>query len=104
PQQADLWLQTNVVTPLSNSPAFAPEGDGLLVIDFDEAADSDATNGGGHIACVFWGPVAKTGYTQMPATLYQHQNMLRTLMDELSLSTPPGAAAPAPSMSEFLQK
>ncbi len=39
PQQADSWLQTNVVIPLSNSPAFAPGGDGLLIVDFDEAAD-----------------------------------------------------------------
>jgi hypothetical protein len=30
--------------------------------------------------------------------------MLRTLMDELGLANPPGAAAGAPSMSEFLQK
>jgi acid phosphatase len=97
-------LQTNVVIPLSNSPAFAPGGDGLLVVDFDEAADSDSTNGGGHIACVFWGPLAKTGYTQTSTTLYQHQSMLRTLMDELGLSNPPAAAATAPSMSEFLQK
>ena len=28
----------------------------------------------------------------------------RTVMDELGLSKPPGAAAGAPSMSEFLQK
>jgi hypothetical protein len=104
PQQADLWLQTNVVLPVSNSPAFAPGGDGLLIVDFDEAATSDATNGGGHVACVFWGPVAKTGYTQTSSTLYQHQSMLRTLMDELGLPNPPGAAAAAPSMSEFLQK
>ena len=104
PHQADLWLQTNVVIPLSNSPAFATDGDGLLVIDFDEADDSDDTNGGGRIACVFWGPVAKTGYTQTSTTLYQHQSMLRTLMDELGLSNPPAAAATAPSMSEFLQK
>jgi phosphatidylinositol-3-phosphatase len=104
PQVADLWLQTNVVIPVSNSPAFAPGGDGVLIVGFDEAATSDATHGGGHVACVFWGPVAKTGYTQTSSTLYQHQSMLRTVMDELSLPNPPGAAAAAPSMSEFLQK
>jgi phospholipase C len=27
PLQADTWLQTNVITPLSNSSAFAPRGD-----------------------------------------------------------------------------
>jgi acid phosphatase len=104
PQAADLWLQTNVVIPLSNYSAFASGGDGLLVIDFDEAATSDATNGGGHVACVFWGPVAKSGYTQASSTLYQHQSMLLTLMDELGLPNAPAAAAAAPSMSEFLQK
>jgi phospholipase C len=104
PQVADLWLQTNVVIPVSSSPAFAPGGDGLLIVDFDEAATSDATHGGGQVPCVFWGPVAKTGYTQTSSTLYQHQSMLHTVMDELSLPNPPGAAAAAPSMSEFLQK
>ena len=104
PQQADSWLQTNVVIPLSNSPAFAPGGDGLLIVDFDEAATSDTTHGGGHVACVFWGPVAKTGYTQTSTTLYQHQSTLHTVMDELGLPNLPGAAASAPSMSEFLQK
>ncbi len=103
-QQADLWLQTNVVIPLSNTPSFAPAGDGLLIVGFDEAADSDTTNGGGHVACVFWGPIAKTGYTQSSTTLYQHQSMLSALMGELGLPNPPAAAATAPAMSEFLQK
>lgn len=104
PAQADLWLQTNVVLLLSNTPAFASGGDGLLVVGFDEAAVSDTTYGGGHVACVFWGPVAKAGYTQSSSTVYQHQSMLRTLMNELGLPNPPGAAATAPAMSEFLQK
>ncbi|HZD46067.1 MAG TPA: alkaline phosphatase family protein, partial [Acidobacteriaceae bacterium] len=61
PQQADSWLQSNVVIPLSNNPAFAPGGDGALIVDFDEAATSDATHGGGHVASVFWGPIVKVG-------------------------------------------
>ncbi len=101
PQQADTWLQSNIVLPLSNTPAFAPGGDGLLIVDFDEAADSDATHGGGHVSPVFWGPLAKTGYTQASTTLYQHQSMLRSIMQLLGLPNPPGAAATAPSMSEF---
>jgi phosphatidylinositol-3-phosphatase len=101
PQQADSWLQSNVVIPLSNYPAFAPGGDGALIVDFDEAADSDTTNGGGHISPVFWGPTIKTGYTQTSTTLYQHQSMLRTVMDVLGLPNPPAAAATAPPMSEF---
>jgi hypothetical protein len=104
PQQADSWLQTEVVIPLSNNPAFAPGGDGLLIVEFDEAAGSDTVNGGGHVAPVLWGPAAKVGYSQISSTLYQHQSMLRTVMEMLGLPNPPGAAANAPSMSEFLQK
>jgi phospholipase C len=101
PQQADSWLQSKVVIPLSNQPAFAPGGDGALIVDFDEAATSDTTHGGGHVASVFWGPIVKVGYTQTSVTLYQHQSMLRTVMDVLGLPNPPAAAATAPPMSEF---
>jgi hypothetical protein len=70
---------------------------------FDEAATSDTANGGGKVSPVFWGPNVKVGFTQTSTTLYQHQSMLRTVtvMDALRLSNPPGAAASAPSMSEF---
>jgi phospholipase C len=101
PQQADSWLQTNVVAPLTNDSAFAPGGSGLLIVDFDEAAVSDTTYGGGRVAPVLWGPIVKAGYTQTSSTLYQHQSMLRTVMEALGLPNPPGAAAVAPSMSEF---
>jgi acid phosphatase len=101
PQQADTWLQTNVVTPLSGNSAFQPGGDGVLIVDFDEAEDSDTTYGGGHVSPVLWGPNVLVGYTQTSATIYQHQSMLRTMMEALSLTNPPGAAATAPSMSEF---
>ncbi len=101
PQQADTWLQTNVVVPLSNSAGFQSGGDGVLIVDFDEAADSDSTNGGGHVAPVLWGPNVKVGYVQTSASLYQHQSMLRTMMETLQLANPPDAAANAPAMSEF---
>jgi hypothetical protein len=102
PQQADAWLQTNVIAPLSNSSAFASGGDGILIVDFDEAASSDTAHGGGQVAPVLWGPDVKVGFTQTSTTLYQHQSMLRTVMEALRLSNLPGAAASAPSMSEFL--
>lgn len=101
---ADAWLEGQVVVPLSNDPAFEPGGNGLLIVNFDEAADSDTRHGGGHIAVVFWGPMAKTDYRQSSSTLYQHQSMLRTIMEILGLKNPPGAAATAPSMSEFLDQ
>jgi phosphatidylinositol-3-phosphatase len=102
PLQADAWLQTSVIGALSNSSVFASGGDGILVVDFDEAATTDTAYGGGHVAAVFWGPGAKVGFTQTSTTVYQHQSMLRTVMEALQLSDLPGAAATAPSMSEFL--
>lgn len=101
PQQADSWLQSKVVLPLSAQPAFQPGGDGLLIVDFDEAATSDTSYGGGHVSPVLWGPIVKSGYQQASSTVYQHQSMLRTMMEALGLQNPPAAAASAPSMSEF---
>lgn len=104
PYQADNWLQSNVVARLYNSSAFAPGGDGLLIVDFDEAFDSDARYGGGQVSPVFWGPTVKPGYRQTSTTIYQHQSMLRTIMQALQLPNPPGAAATAPSMAEFFKQ
>jgi acid phosphatase len=101
PQQADTWLQANVITPLSSYSAFESGGDGILIVDFDEAETSDTTFGGGHVAPVLWGPNVKVGFTQTSSTVYQHESMLRTMMEALGLSNPPGAAAQAPSMTEF---
>lgn len=103
-QQADSWLQNNVVQPLSSYPSFQPGGNGILIVEFDESAFSDLAHGGGHVAPVFWGPGAKSGYTQTSSTLYQHQSMLRAIMDQLGLPNPPAQAASAPSMSEFFVK
>jgi hypothetical protein len=101
PQQADAWLQAKVVTPLSTYASFQVGGDGLLIVGFDEAEDSDTTYGGGHVAPVFWGPNVQAGYTQQSTTVYQHQSMLRTIMEALVLQDPPGSADTAPSMAEF---
>jgi phosphatidylinositol-3-phosphatase len=101
PQQADTWLQNNVVAPLSANPAFQSGGDGVLIVVFDEASDTDTTHGGGHIVAAFWGPIVKPGFTQTSSTVFQHESMLRTVMEALQLPNPPGAAATAPSMAEF---
>jgi phosphatidylinositol-3-phosphatase len=101
PQAADNWLQSNVIGPLAANPAFQTGGDGLLIVVFDESVDTDVANGGGHVACVFWGPIVKAGYTQSSKNVYQHQNMLRTVMEVLGLSNPPAAAGSAADMSEF---
>lgn len=101
PQQADSWLQSNIVAPLMNDKTFQSGGDGVLIVDFDEAATSDKTNGGGHVAALFWGPHVKAGYTQQSTTLYQHESMLATVMMLLSLPNPPAAGTTAPTMGEF---
>lgn len=101
PQQADGWLQANVVAPLSGYSAFQSAGDGVLIVDFDESVIADVAHGGGHVAPVFWGPIVKAGYAQTSSTVYQHESMLRTIMEALQLPNPPGAAATAPDMGEF---
>ena len=101
PQQADSWLQANVVGPLSGYPAFQPGGDGVLIVNFDESVGSDVAHGGGHVAPVFWGPIVNAGFKQSSSTVFQHESMLRTVMELLQLQNPPGAAANAPEMTEF---
>jgi phosphatidylinositol-3-phosphatase len=101
PVEADNWLQANVVAPLSSFTAFQSGGDGILIVDFDEADTSDTTHGGGHVVAAFWGPNVKPGYRQRSDTIYQHESMLLTVMDALGLSNPPGLAANAPSLGEF---
>jgi len=101
PEVADSWLQTYVVNQISAFPEFKPGGDGILAVDFDEAADTDSTWGGGRVSPVFWGPSVRSGYAQQSTTIYQHQSMLRTFTEALGLANPPGDAASAPSMAEF---
>lgn len=101
PLEADNWLQANVVAPLASFSAFEAGGDGVLIVDFDEADTSDTSHGGGHVTPVFWGPNVKQDYRQASSTIYQHESMLLTIMDALGLSNPPGLAANAPPMGEF---
>jgi acid phosphatase len=93
---ADKWLQSNIA-PLVNDPNF--QKDGLLLIVFDEASDSDSTHGGGRIPLVVVTPRAKKGFQS--TTLYQHEALCRLSLQALGVKTWPGAAATAPSMSEF---
>ncbi len=92
---ADNWLQTNI-DPLIKSAQF--QKDGLLVIAFDESAD-DNTNGGGRVVAVIISPFAKAGYKS--TILYQHESVLRLMLEGLGVKVLPGAAATAPKMWEF---
>jgi len=93
----DTWLQTNLSPLLANTDF---RSNGFLVITFDESAD-DNTNGGGQVATVLVGPRVKQAFSSN--TVFQHQSLLRTSLESLGVTTLPGAAASAPSMSEFLQ-
>jgi acid phosphatase len=93
---ADTWLKTNI-DPLIQSPQF--QKDGLLIIVFDEADTLDFTSGGGHVAAVIISPLAKRGYKSI--AFYQHQSVLRLMLEGLGVTKLPGDAAAAPAMWEF---
>jgi hypothetical protein len=93
---ADAWLQANI-DPLIHSPQF--QIDGLLVIVFDEANTLDLTSGGGHVAAVVVSPFAKRAYKSI--AFYQHQSVLRLMLEGLGVTKLPGDAATAPAMWEF---
>ena len=94
---ADAWLQSNI-GPLVNSAQF--QRDGLLIVLFDEAPDTELTRGGGRVAWVAVGPRAKRGYRS--ANVYQHESTLRLTADVLGLPASPNRAVGAPDMREFL--
>jgi acid phosphatase len=93
---ADPWLQTNI-DPLIKNPVF--QKDGLLIIVCDESG-GDNTNGGGRIPAVIVSP-AFSLVDYKSTTLYQHQSLLRLMLEGLGVKTLPGAAATAPPMWEF---
>jgi len=95
--QADAWLKQNLA-PLLSSPRF--QGDGLLVITFDEADNSDSAHGGGHVVTIVVSPKAKKQF-QSP-TFFQHESTLRLILSSLGISSFPGASASAPDMGVFL--
>jgi hypothetical protein len=95
---ADAWLKAHI-DPVINNPKF---GNSVLIITFDEAQQTDFTNGGGQVATVLVGPHVKSGF-RSSTTMYQHQSLLRTMLELLTVSDLPGAAASANSMSEFFQ-
>ena len=92
---ADNWLRANIDPVLTNS-AFA---NSILIITWDESDPTDVANGGGQIAPVLAGAHVKAGFRSV--TFYQHESVLRLILDLLQVSDHPGASATAPSMQEF---
>jgi phosphatidylinositol-3-phosphatase len=93
-QQADAWLQSTLPQILTNA-SFAASG--LLVVTFDESANDD-TNGGGQVATVLLGTNVKAGY--QATGMYQHESLLRLMLEAQGVSALPGASATAASMDE----
>src|SRR4029077_18518609 len=93
---ADNWLKTNI-DPLIKNSVF--QKDGLLIIVFDESS-SDNSNGGGRVVCTLISPAfSKLGYQSI--TLYQHESVLRLMLEGLGVTLLPSAASSAPTMWEF---
>jgi hypothetical protein len=92
----DLWLQDNIALLTSNATF---QKDGLLIIVFDEAATSDTANGGGHVAAVIISAKVKQGFQS--TILYQHQSVLRLILQGLRVSNLAGASSTDPEMEEF---
>jgi acid phosphatase len=95
--QVDGWLKANIA-PLFSNPQF--ERNGLLLITFDESNIADIRNGGGRVALVAAGPRARAG--AQSATIYRHENTLRTICNVLGLGTCPGAAASASAENDLI--
>jgi acid phosphatase len=94
--QADAWLQSNVIVPLTASPAFQST---LLIITFDEGNQADLDHGGGHVATVIVSPKAKKGFQS--TNTYQHPSTLRLILAGSGVNSFPGLSAVAPDMTEF---
>lgn len=94
---ADAWLKANI-DPVINNPKF---GNSVLMITFDESVDTDITGGGGQVMTLLVGPHVKPGFRS--STMFQHQSLLRTMLQLLNVNDMPGASAVASSMGEFFQ-
>jgi acid phosphatase len=94
--EADTWLQNNIA-PLIADPSF--KSSGLLIISFDEGAQSDIAHGGGQVATLIISSSAKQGFQSK--NVYQHQSVLRLILAGSGVSTFPGLSGIAPDMTEF---
>lgn len=93
---ADAWLKNNIA-PLFNNPAF--QQDGILIIVFDEGFNTDTAHGGGHVVALAVGPGVRKGFKS--TAFYQHQNVLRTMLDALGVHSYPGVAGSSADMTDL---
>jgi len=93
---ADNWLKNNI-GPLISSSTF--RNGGLLLIVFDEGYSWDRAHGGGHVATVVIGPKVRSG--KKSTKFYQHQSLLKLILQASGVWSYPGASSSAPEMGEF---
>jgi phosphatidylinositol-3-phosphatase len=96
---SDAWLQQNIAPLISSSDLSSP-GSGIVIIVYDESADTDTRQGGGRVLWVAAGADVRKGY--FSSVCYQHENTLRFMARVLGLSTAPAGASTAADMREFL--
>jgi acid phosphatase len=97
--QADNWLQQHIAPLLANSQF---QNGGLLIVVFDEADDTDTSHGGGRVAMVMAGPNVKSNFQS--STLYQHENLLKTITTYMGIDGNIGNAATTSAMTEFFKQ
>jgi hypothetical protein len=96
--RADSWLKQHI-EPILNDSEF--NSSGLVAITFDESKSGDNRNGGGKVPLILAGGGLKPSYVS--PVFYQHQNLLRTLLEGLGVHEFPGAAASASATADFFQ-
>jgi len=95
----DDWLRANL-QPILDNPILRQRPT-LVIFTMDESIDSDVRNGGGRVVTLMLGSKARTGFRS--DTVFQHQSLLRLILEVLSVPDRPGATANAPVMTEFLR-
>ena len=76
--------------PLLNNASF--QKNGVLIILFDES-QNDNTNGGGCVPAIIVSPFSKAGFKS--SNVYQHDNVLRLMLEGLGVTAVPALAASA---------
>ena len=95
---ADAFLNSTL-TPILATPDFQPGGTGVIFVTFDECGEGTDQGCGSSVYTALLGPLVAPH--TVSAVLYKHENMLRTMLDSLGISSYPGAAATAEDMSDF---
>ncbi len=96
---SDAWLKQNIA-PLITSSDLSAAGSGVVIIVYDESADTDTRRGGGRVLWVVAGADVRKGYVSN--VCYRHEDTLRFMAKALGLSSALAGASTAADMREFL--